>query len=181
MQFCIGAPRRILSVTVRIAALFVIACIGWPSAVPGQTSAEHSQPPWPCRVYGLPNVVEDGWKRSATFRQKCRELAGRKAVVLLEWGSMESHSQALTRMQVSETGILARVTVPPVSTAVALIAHELQHVLEKSRGLDFGAEAKRPGSGVWLAPGGFETQAAVDVGERVMKELRENPRASGGQ
>jgi len=177
MQFCIGAPPRIRGVAVRIVALFVTSCLGWSSGLSAQTSAEQSQPSWPCRLYGLPSVVEDGWERSATFRQKCRELAGRKAVVLLEWGSVESHSQALTRMQVSETGILARVTVPPVSNAVALIAHELQHVLEKSRGLDFGAEAKRPGSGVWLAPGGFETQAALDVGERVMKELRETPKA----
>ena len=82
-------------------------------------------------------------------------------------------------MDVSETGVLARVMVPPVSNAVALIAHELQHVLERSRGLDFKAEAKRPGSGVWRAAGGFETQAALDVGARVMKELRESPRASG--
>jgi hypothetical protein len=125
----------------------------------------------------LPTTVEDGWKRSATFRQKCHELSGTKAVVLLQWGSMDSQSRALTRMEVSDTGVLARVTVPPVSNAVALIAHEMQHVLEKSRGLDFKAEAKRSGSGVWPAYGGYETRAALDVEARVMKELRETPGA----
>jgi hypothetical protein len=174
MEFFLGAPRPVVRAALRIAALFVISCIAWPSAGAGQTSDQHSQPPWPCRVYGLPLVVEDGWKRSATFRQKCEELAGTKAVVLLQWGSMDSQSQALTRMDVSKTGVLARVTVPPVSNAIALIAHELQHVLEKSRGLDFRAEAKRSGSGVWVAFGGFETQAALDVGARVMKELLES-------
>jgi hypothetical protein len=178
MELRIGAQRRFPGVQGRIAVLFMISCIGWPSGVAGQTSDEASPPPWPCRLYGLPDTVEDGWKRSATFRQKCDELARTKAVVLLQWGSMDSQSQALTRMDVSKTGVLARVTVPPVSNAVALIAHELQHVLEKSRGLDFKAEAKRPGSGVWLAFGGFETQAAVDVGARVMKELLESSGAS---
>lgn len=178
MKFCIGAPRPVGRVAVRIAAVFVISCIGGPSTGAGQTSDEKSQPSWPCRVYGLPLVVEDGWKRSATFREKCEELASKKAVVLLEWGAMDSQSQALTRMAVSETGVLARVQVPPVSHAVALIAHELQHVLEKSRGLDFKAEAKRSGSGVWRASGGFETQAAIDVGARVMKELLESSPAS---
>ena len=162
-----------------IVAVFVVSCIGYTSAaVAGQASDERAQPPWPCRVYGLPRVVEDGWKRSAAFRDKCDELAGKKAVVLLEWGSMDSQSRALTRMEVSETGVFARVAVPPVWNAVALVAHELQHVLEKSRGVDFKAEAKRTGSGVWRAFGGYETQAALDVEARVSKELRETPRAS---
>jgi len=159
------------------AVFFLVSCIGWAS-VGAQTSDEKSEPPWPCRLYGLPVVVADGWKRSPTFREICEELAGKRAVVMLEWGSMDSQSQALTRMDVSETGILARVTVPPVWNAVALVAHELQHVLEKTQGLDFKAEAKRSGSGVWRAFGGFETQAALDVGARVMKELRESSRAS---
>lgn len=178
MKLRIDAPRPVRGGSVRIAALFVIWCIGWPSVGAGQTSDEKSQPPWPCRLFGLPRVVEDGWKRSATFREKCEELAAQKAVVLLQWGSMDSQSQALTRMEVSETGVLARVTVPPVANAIALIAHELQHVLEKSRGLDFRAEAKRSGSGVWRAFGGFETQAALDVGARVKKELVESTAAS---
>ena len=162
-----------------IVAFFVVSCIGYTSAgAARQTPDENAGPRWPCRVYGLPRVVEDGWKRSATFREKCEELAGRKAVVLLEWSSMDSQSKALTRMEVSGTGVLARVAVPPVSNALALIAHELQHVLEKSRGVDFRAEAKRRGSGVWLAFGGYETQAALDVEARVMKELLESTRAS---
>jgi hypothetical protein len=161
-----------------IAAFFVISCIGYTSAgAAGQAPDVSAGPGWPCRVYGLPRVVEDGWKRSAAFREKCEELAGKKVVVLLEWGSTDSQSRALTRMQVSETGVLARVTVPPVWNAVALVAHELQHVLEKSRGLDFKAEAKRSGSGVWRAFGGYETQAALDVEARVLKEIGETPRA----
>jgi hypothetical protein len=161
----------------RIAAFFVVSCIGCTSAgAVGQKSDESGGLRWPCRVYGLPRVVEEGWNRSAAFREKCEELAGKKAVVLLEWGAMDSQSRALTRMEVSETGVLARVSVPPAWNAVALVAHELQHVLEKSRGLDFKAEAKRSGSGVWRASGGYETQAALDVEARVVKELGETPR-----
>jgi hypothetical protein len=79
-------------------------------------------------------------------------------------------------MGVDEKGVLvARVSVPPVSEALELIAHELEHLLEKASGLDYISEEKRPGSGVWRAFGGFETQRAIDAGRQVRRELRDNP------
>ena len=163
-----------------IAALCVVWSIAGPSAGEAQQAPDESaRPSAPCRIYGLERIVEDGLKRSATFRQKCEELAGTKAVVLVAWGSMDSQSQALNSMEVSESGVLARVTVPPVWNAVALIAHEMEHVLEKSRGVDFKAAANRSGSGVWRAFGGYETQAAIDIGKRVAKELQAKPHLPG--
>jgi hypothetical protein len=67
--------------------------------------------------------------------------------------------------------VVAYVAVPPVEEAVGYVAHELQHVLERIRGVDFAAESKRPGSGVWRAVGGYETQAAVDAGRQVWREV----------
>ena len=69
--------------------------------------------------------------------------------------------------------VAAAVGIPPVGETIVLLAHELQHVIEKTRGLDLDAEAKRSGSGVWKAVGGYETQAAIDVTRQVSSELRE--------
>ena len=70
--------------------------------------------------------------------------------------------------------VAASVKLPPLGDAIVLLAHELQHVIEQTRGLDLAAEADRPGSGVWKAFGGYETQAAVDVSRQVIQELRDN-------
>jgi hypothetical protein len=63
--------------------------------------------------------------------------------------------------------------IPAVGETIVLLAHELQHVVEKTRGLDFEAESQRPRCGVWKAAGGYETQGAVDVTGQVSRELRE--------
>jgi hypothetical protein len=132
---------------------------------------------WPCRLIVKPTLleaVEDGFRRSATLQRQCRELAELRAIVVLEWGKTDSQSRAISRMNFAEDGILvAKIAIPPVSEAVELVAHELEHVIEKSRGVDFEAESKRRGSGVWRAYGGFETQRAIDAGRQVAKELRE--------
>ena len=74
--------------------------------------------------------------------------------------------------------VVATVKLPPLGDIIVLMAHELQHVIEQTRGLDFPVEAKRAGSGVWLAFGGYETQAAVDVSRQVAKELSAHSRAA---
>jgi len=137
--------------------------------------------PWPCRLVVKPTllgVLEDGWQRLPTLQRQCRELADAGAVVVLQWGPTDPQAQAVTRMRLAEDGVLvAHVSVPPVSDALVLVVHELEHVLERTRGVDFAAESKRHGSGVWQADGGFETQRAIDAGTRARKELREAARA----
>ncbi len=133
-------------------------------------------PQWPCRLVLKPpllGVVEAAWQRSATLQRQCRALAGARAVVVLEWGKTDSQSRAMTRMAVDAGGVvIAYVTIPPVSEAIELVAHELEHVIEKAHGVELDAESKRRGSGVWRAYGGFETQRAIDAGRQVAKELR---------
>jgi hypothetical protein len=134
---------------------------------------------WPCRVIAQPpirEVMDEGWDRSETIRRQCEELAAARAVVVLEWGSSDSQSHAKTGMAVRAGVVAATVRIPALGDTIVLLAHELQHVIEKTRGFDVETEAARPGSGVWRAFGGYETQAAVDVSRRVAQELRENPR-----
>ena len=137
--------------------------------------------PWACRLIPVPSVrplVEKGMERSETIRRQCEELAAAQAVVVLEWGAMDSHSRAKTVMEVRAGRVVASVKLPPLGDMIVLMAHELQHVIEQTRGLDFRAEAKRAGSGVWQSFGSFETQAAIDVSRQVAEELRAYSRAA---
>jgi hypothetical protein len=184
-----GAPprtaRRIGKFAVRLTITVVVGSI---VGVATRSAAEGGQGPaqvrvWPCRLVVKPTllgVIEDGWRRSATLRQQCEALAEARAVVALEWGTMDSQSHALTQIRRDKEGVVvASVSIPPVRDAVELVAHELEHVLETIRGVNFAEESKKPNSGVWKAFGGFETQAALEAGRRVRKELGEDARKSG--
>lgn len=155
----------------------------------GNTSAFSEQqdptpvriPPWPCRLVVKPTllgVVEEGWERSPTLRQQCRELGDASSVVVLEWRqTRDSQSRASTRMGTNIAGVVvARVYVPPVGHAIELVAHELEHVLEKTRGQDLATESRRRGSGVWQAFDGFESQRAIDIGRQVAREVDQSRR-----
>jgi hypothetical protein len=79
----------------------------------------------------------------------------------------------------SDGVVLAQVSIPPAGDTIELVAHELEHVLEKVEGIDYLAESKRPGSGVREARGTFETQRAIDAGLQAAQEMRGKTRAQG--
>jgi hypothetical protein len=138
---------------------------------------------WPCRLIAQPSlrkVIDDAWDRSDTVRRQCEELAEARAVVVLGWGASDSQSHAKTGMAIEGGVVAATVRIPPLGDTIVLLAHELQHVIERTRGIDVEVAAKRPGSGVWRAFGGYETQAAIDVSRQVAQELRENPKERRG-
>jgi hypothetical protein len=138
--------------------------------------------PWPCRLVApstIRSVIAKGLERSETIRRQCVELAAAQALIVLEWGAMDSQSHARTQIAVRDGVVVAMVKLPPLGDTIVLMAHELQHVIEQTRGLDFGAEARRAGSGVWQSLGNFETQAAIDVSRQVAQEL--SAYAKGGR
>ena len=161
-------------------ALFITATASGGSSS-ARTSQEHAEQsarvdPWPCRIVAaatIRRVFEQAWERSATMRSQCDELARAKAVVSLDWGSADSLSHATTALTSHGGVVVATVKIPPVGDTIQLLGHELRHVIEHTRGLNFEAESKRPNSGVWRAFSGFETQAAIDVSHQVALELRE--------
>jgi hypothetical protein len=163
-----------------VASVVAATSIAGPAAQSGPPVT--AKPPrvdrWPCRIVAasttLREAFEQGWERSKTIRGQCEELAAARAVVALEWVvATDSLSHAKTRMALRGGVVAATVGIPPVGETMVLLAHELQHVIEKTRGLDLDREAKRPGSGVWKAVGGYETHAAIDVSRQVAAELRE--------
>jgi len=162
-------------------AAAVIASAGIAGSSMGAAAQQAGKParvsPWPCRlipVASLRSVIEKAMERSETIRRQCDELANAGAVVALEWETTtDSHSHAKTGIAVDGGVVVATVKLPPLGDTIVLMAHELQHVVEQTRGLDFAAEVKRPNSGVWEAYSGhYETQAAVDVSRKVAQELR---------
>lgn len=160
--------------------LLLIMCRALPAGAQDSPTAAR-QAPWPCRLVVKPTlrgVIEDGYARSVTLRRHCDELAQAAAVVLLEWGTADSQMRALSHMEVRDGVVVARVTIPPVRDAIELVGHERHQVVEHVRGIDLGAAADRPGSGVWRAFGGIETQAAIDAGRQVAKEVRAARRAT---
>jgi hypothetical protein len=67
--------------------------------------------------------------------------------------------------------VMARVRVRDGRESVAVIAHELEHVLERIDGVSLALEALRPGSGTTLAGGAYETRRATRAGEQVAEEM----------
>ena len=172
-----GTARQAASLALSLVVLGSSLTVG--VAQEGEIQARPRR--WPCLLVVRPTldrVVDDGLARSPTFRRQCEELAAARAVVVMEWGRTDSQSRAISKMDVKDGVVVAVVSIPPVADAIELVAHEFQHVIERTRALDFEAESKRPASGVWRAFGGYETQAALDVGRQVAREVQEARRAS---
>jgi len=135
----------------------------------------------PCRVLAqgrLRPLLDELWARSVTFRQQCRRLAGAHALVLLQGASAdETVWTAESRIGVQGDGhVVARVRVRFGRESVEVIAHELEHVLERLDGVQLPLDALRPGSGTTLYGGAYETRRATDAGRQVAKEVRKAAR-----
>jgi hypothetical protein len=132
---------------------------------------------WPCRVGATADVqpfVQRAWEGSATFREQCRKLAAAGAVVSLGSSSAREVWNAASHIGRSSEGVMvARVRVRIGAGTVELIAHELEHVLERIEGVNY-LMASRRGSSTRLLPGGaFETKRAIEAGRRVAREMEQ--------
>lgn len=164
-----------------VVGIFAIVVSSWSA---GNLAAQDSPGRlnlWPCRLVVKPTlrgVVEKAWPRSPTLQRQCHDLLVAGAVVDLEWGkSHDSLVRARTQMELTDDGVVvAHVSVPPVSEAIQLVAHELEHVIELTQRVDYAAESRRPGSGVWQTHGIYETQRAIDAERQVARELRDKSR-----
>ena len=134
---------------------------------------------WPCRLLvaeDLREFAKLAWDHSVTFRKQCRKLEAARAVVIVQ--SSQQTSQAEARIGISCEGVIvARVRVRRSANAVELIAHELEHVLERLEGVNFLLGAQLRGSGISLSGGTFETTRAIDAGRRVAREVRVETRS----
>lgn len=140
----------------------------------------------PCRVLAqgrLRPLLDELWSRSVTFRQQCRRLAGAHALVLLQGASAgEIVWTAESRIgRLGDGRVLARVRVRTGRESVEIIAHELEHVLERVDGVQLALDAMKRGSGTTIAGGAFETRRATEAGRQVAKEVRRSEKKSKTQ
>jgi hypothetical protein len=130
----------------------------------------------PCRLLGharFQSMLDELWSRSPTFRQQCRRLASAKALVLMQSVSAkETPWNAESRIGVLANGhVMARMRVRDGRESLEIIAHELEHVLERIDGINLALDSTRSGSGTTLSGGAYETRRATAAGRRVAKEV----------
>jgi hypothetical protein len=118
-------------------------------------------------------MLDELWSRSPTFRQQCRRLASAKALVLMQSVSAkETPWNAESRIGVLANGhVMARMRVRDGRESLEIIAHELEHVLERIDGINLALDSTRSGSGTTLSGGAYETRRATAAGRRVAKEV----------
>ena len=89
---------------------------------------------------------------------------------------MQLGPRAQTKVFVAPQGaLIAIVRLRPLDNDVELIAHEIEHIIEQLDGVDLGARALVPASGVHALeadPRSFETLRATRTGLKVAEEFR---------
>jgi hypothetical protein len=124
----------------------------------------------------LRDVVSHMLRESRTFRAQCKLIGRQPRVqvrIVLEDRPAGVRADAQTNLSHYEFGRLAAlVRVWSRADAAELIAHELEHVIEASEGINYRALALlQPGS-VWTgADGTFETTRAINAGQRAKLDL----------
>jgi hypothetical protein len=133
---------------------------------------------WPCQLVldaALKPFAMQAWARSATFRKQCGILAAANAVVVVRSATARETMRAFARITMYRGGVYADVRVRPGANALELIAHEIEHVVERIEGVNLLLESRLNGTRVLLRAGRFETLRAVEAGRRVAQEVHDLP------
>ena len=125
------------------------------------------------------SYVKSMLRLSPTFRRQCLRIANALGltVVLRQFLTPPpDRSRARTSFWTARDGRrYATVEIGPLDDQVELIAHEIEHVIERLDGVDLRARAALPGTGVHLCDGGdgaFETIRATRAGLAAAEEVR---------
>jgi hypothetical protein len=123
------------------------------------------------------SLLEAMLLRSPTFRRQCRRIAAADGVAIVLRHSLtpESRFRATTRLITTSEGLVAYVNLSGTGghDPVELIAHELEHVIERLDGVDLRRLADLPRTRVHVRDGGaFETLRAQRTGLLVAREVR---------
>lgn len=122
-------------------------------------------------------LLESMLRRSPTFRRQCRRIAATHGLrIMLRPSQLPlGRLRARTRLLTTSEGLIAYVDLGGVGTddPVELIAHELEHVIERLDGVDLRRLADLPRTSVRPCEGGaFETVRAHRTGLIVAQEVR---------
>ena len=121
------------------------------------------------------SIVAEMLRRSPSFRAQCSRIARAGHVrVVVRRSLMAPRQSAVTRLTRQQGGRLdAEVELSPFGEDALLIAHEFEHIIEQLDDVNLAALANRRGTGVRTDPasGHFETERAIDMGQRVAREV----------
>lgn len=124
---------------------------------------------------GQQDVVNEMLRRSPTFRAQCSRIASATHLhVVVAKSLLPPPDGAMTDISRTPDGrIDADVQVGTLGDMTLLIAHEFEHIIEQLDGVDLPAMAARTGTGVSVnaRSGHFETQRAIEAGQRVAREV----------
>ena len=117
------------------------------------------------------------WIVALTILNLCLISAVMALGVNIQWGYAGLFNAGVMGFAALGGIAVVLVSVPPVAKAIELVAHEMEHVIERVEGRDLPREARRRGSGVLEAfRGRFESRRAIDVGRQVAREVEESRR-----
>jgi hypothetical protein len=121
------------------------------------------------------DVVGEMLRRSPTFRAQCSRIAADSHLrVVVEKSLLVPADGAMTNITRNGDGeVDADVQLGTLGDPILLIAHEFEHILEQLDGVDLPAMAARASTGVVASSrsGHFETQRAIEAGQRVAREV----------
>jgi hypothetical protein len=124
---------------------------------------------------GQQELVNEMLRRSPTFRAQCSRIAAASDLhVVVAKSLLVPADGAMTDIARKPDGrIDADVQVGTLGDMTLLIAHEFEHIIEQLDGVDLSAMAARTGTGVSVSSrsGHFETQRAIEAGQRVAREV----------
>jgi hypothetical protein len=115
------------------------------------------------------------WRRSPTFRRQCARLADYPSTtVRIELVLSMSRDLAATTVTSGDAGrdAVVHVSLRNPELYVEHVAHELEHVLEQTDGIDLPTLARQRLDGVVDLGGQYETARARTVGRTVALEMQ---------
>ncbi len=173
---------KTLEHVVRAGVLLVLACHAEAHPEPPSERAT----PYLNRTSGtlridsrLVETVEEARRRSPTFRDQWNRLTRERSLVLViqcvhpdRLGGVRGKS----RIDVDEERrLIATIVVSPSSRVVEVLAHELEHVMERLDGVRVDDVYGKGDPSVHRNGDGHETRRARLVGQRAWKEFRARP------
>ena len=157
------------------ALVSVPAPSGAPGDVEGETAALTAGLPSNLLVpASLLTLVRTMWDQSPTFRRQCQRIGSDPTLsVQVHVSPQTLNFHATTRLvQRRGSGIMADLYLAKIDRVVELLAHELEHIIERVDGVDVSQLTRRVPHLVWAtATGAYETSRAIHSGQTVASEV----------
>ena len=114
------------------------------------------------------------WEQSPTFRRQCQRIGRDRTLTVHVHPFHQTRTAAATTQLVHRrgSGLVADLYLGQLDRVVELLAHELEHIVERLEGIDVVQMTRRVPQLVWsTADGRYETRRAIRSGRTVASEV----------